>query len=84
MLVVVDFQLKDAYIEGAKAAWDRFELACNPFVEAARQESWNAGYRSVRWGCLEPVSYFLTPLVDTDRRNSSVAAVLELDPVSCQ
>ena len=66
VVAVADFELKAAFIEGAKAARDGLELLRNPFAEIAKRESWNAGYRTVRSGCLEAVSYAVTPESSAD------------------
>jgi len=57
-MVIADFELKAAYIEGAKAALSGMAPRNNPFREAGKREFWTMGYRTVTTGGLQPVSYF--------------------------
>ena len=55
-MFVTDFELKSAYVEGAKAAQERVSLHRNPFDDNQR-DNWAKGYRAVVDGRFEPVSY---------------------------
>jgi hypothetical protein len=56
-MFITDFELKSAYVEGAKAAQGRASLQRNPFDDYWKRANWAKGYRAVVNGYSEPVSY---------------------------
>ena len=69
-MFVADFELKDAYIEGAKAAHNGLGLNTNPFNEGTKHVTWQIGYRAVIADSpqrLFPARY-AAPQVDTVRQ----------------
>ena len=56
-MFVADFQLKEAYIEGAKAALNGAGLDHNPFEDDTKRATWATGHRTAAIGRAEPVSY---------------------------
>jgi hypothetical protein len=57
IMFVADFELKEAYIDGAKAARRGLSLIDNPFEDSAKRANWATGHRTASIGRSEPVSY---------------------------
>ncbi len=56
-MLVADFRLKEAYIEGAKAARANVSADRNPFKEDGTRTNWAKGHLAASTGRSEPVSY---------------------------
>jgi|HubBroStandDraft_2_1064218.scaffolds.fasta_scaffold964948_1 hypothetical protein len=54
---LADFELRNAYFEGAKAARDHMSIDHNPFTEADKRTNWARGYQTVVNGSYEPIDY---------------------------
>jgi len=50
VMVTADFELKVAYIDGAKAGHSGMEPDRNPFRETVKRDFWTLGYRSATSG----------------------------------
>jgi hypothetical protein len=59
-MFIADFELKEAYVEGAKAARTGVGFDHNPFVDDAKRTNWAKGHRTALTGYSEPVSYLTT------------------------
>jgi hypothetical protein len=55
---LADFEARDAYFEGAKAAHNQMSIDHNPFTEADKRTNWARGYQTVVNGRCEPIDYW--------------------------
>ena len=60
-MAAADFELKDAYIEGAKAGYNGMRPVSNPFDDVNSRRFWLLGYATVTAGW-RPVPSFQRPL----------------------
>jgi ribosome modulation factor len=58
-MFIADFELREAYIEGAKAARAGVDFDHNPFEDAGKRTNWAKGYRAAVTGQSEPVCYLI-------------------------